>query len=268
MNQPRPFDEVTAVTPTATGFAAELDPLWTVVGNPNGGYLQAVAARAATTVSDHPHVVAASTTFVAAPHTGRADLTVEPLRAGRSMSQVRVRLSQDGEAKAETVLGLGDLSDAGAAPRWESADLPAAGVPFAECPRFLPPREVLPVEIMHQVAVHLEPGSTGFTRGEPRGLGELRAWVDLPGGASFDPYSLLLAADVLPPAPFDIAMTGWVPTLDLSTYVRALPAPGPVQVLLKANLIHGGRVDESCTVWDSAGQVVAQSHQLAAIRFA
>lgn len=268
MNQPRPFDEVTAVTPTPTGFAAELDPLWTVVGNPNGGYLQAVMARAAAAVADHPHVVAASTTFVAAPHTGHADITVEPLRAGRSMSQVRVRLSQDGQAKAETVVSLGDLSEVGTEPQWASADLPPAGAPFSECPRFLPPREVFPVEIMHQVDLHLEPGSTDFTRGEPRGLGELRAWVNLPGGAPFDPYSLLLAADVLPPAPFDIQLTGWVPTLDLSTYVRALPAPGPVQVLLKANLIHGGRVDESCTVWDSAGHVVAQSHQLAGIRFA
>ncbi|MCL2541008.1 MAG: thioesterase family protein [Nocardioidaceae bacterium] len=53
----------------------------------------------------------------------------------------------------------------------------------------------------------------------------------------------------------------------LSTYVRALPAPGPVQVVMRANLVHGDRVDESVTIRDSGGRVVAQSHQLAAIRF-
>ena len=94
----------------------------------------------------------------------------------------------------------------------------------------------------------------------------MRGWLNLPGGQAFDPTSLLLAADALPPATADIQVTGWVPTLELSTYVRALPAPGPVYVHLAANLIHGNRFDETCTIRDSAGTVVAQSHQLAAIR--
>jgi hypothetical protein len=35
---------------------------------------------------------------------------------------------------------------------------------------------------------------------------------------------------------------------------------------MAANLIHANRVDETCTIRDSAGTVVAQSHQLAAFR--
>jgi hypothetical protein len=267
MNHPRPFDEVTSVTPTATGFTADLDPLWTVLGKPNGGYLQAVMARAATSVASHPHVVIATTHYLSAPEPARADLDVEVLRKGRSMSQVRVRLSQQGEAKVETTFGLADLSGA-QGPQWTTDDVPGESpVPFEECPRLVTPREQFPVEILHQVAVHLEPSSMGFATGEPSGAGKLRGWVRLPGGAAFDPYSLLLAADVFPPAPFDIAPTGWVPTLELSTYVRALPAPGPVHVTFRASLIQGDRVDETCIVRDSAGLVVAQSHQLAAIRF-
>jgi hypothetical protein len=57
-----------------------------------------------------------------------------------------------------------------------------------------------------------------------------------------------------------------VPTLELSVYVRALPAPGPLQVLHKAHLIEAQRVDEACWVWDSTGRLVAQSTQLAGIR--
>jgi hypothetical protein len=48
--------------------------------------------------------------------------------------------------------------------------------------------------------------------------------------------------------------------------VRALPAPGPVRMLHRAQLIDNGRVDESCFVWDSAGRLVAHGTQLAGIR--
>ena len=72
--------------------------------------------------------------------------------------------------------------------------------------------------------------------------------------------------DAFPPATFDIEFTGWVPTLELTVYVRALPAPGPVRVMQRANLIDAGRVDETCWVWDSTGRLVAQGTQLAGIR--
>lgn len=259
-----------ATTITATGpstYAADLDPLWTVLGNPNGGYLQAIMARVAAAHSVHPHVVAASTHYLRAPHTGPAELDIEVLREGRTMTQSRVRLSQAGEAKAETLFNLSDLSDISTEPQWKSADVPAPAIPFDQCDRYLPPREIFPVEVLRQMHLHPEPASLPFTRGEPRGIGEIRGWLNLPDKEGFDPSSLLLAADVLPPATMDVKLTGWVPTLELSTFVRALPAPGPVHVLLKANLIQGDRVDESCTIRDSRGVIVAQSHQLANIRF-
>jgi hypothetical protein len=76
----------------------------------------------------------------------------------------------------------------------------------------------------------------------------------------------MYAVDALPPATFDIEMTGWVPTLELTVYVRALPAPGPVRVLQKAQLIDGQRVDEACWIWDGTGRLVASGTQLAGIR--
>jgi len=195
-------------------------------------------------------------------------LQVTTLREGRSASQFRVGLTQDGELKAETTFALGDLSAVDPTPQWAAQTLPAPVRPFDQCPRFLPPQEVFPVQILEHVALHLEPEALAFTAGQPRGLGLLTGWLDLPGGADFDSTSLLLAADCFPPATFDIELTGWVPTLELSTYVRALPAPGPVQIHFQANLIQGNRVDETCTIRDSAGNVVAQSHQLAGIRLA
>ena len=261
------FDDVTRVVPDeVSGYAADLDGNWSAVGNLNGGYLQAVMARAASAEAAHPHVVAATTHFLRAPAAGPARLEVEPLRSGRSASQVRVRLLQEDGPKAESVFLLGDLTEVKPEPAFVAAEFPPPGVPFADSVRFTPPREIFPVELLRQVELYLDPESLAFTRGEPRGVGEQRGWLHLPGQAPHDPISLLLAADAFPPATFDINPTGWVPTFELTTYVRALPAPGPVQILLKANLVQGDRVDETCTIWDSRGVVVAQSHQLAGVR--
>ena len=48
--------------------------------------------------------------------------------------------------------------------------------------------------------------------------------------------------------------------------MRALPAPGPVRILQRAQLIDARRVDESCYVWDRLGRLVAHGTQLAGIR--
>jgi hypothetical protein len=119
---------------------------------------------------------------------------------------------------------------------------------------------------MEQIEVRLEPETSGFTTGVPSGRGELRGWLSLPNGESFDPTSLLFAVDAFPPATFDIEFAGWVPTLELTVYVRALPMPGPVRVLQRAQLIDAQRVDESCFIWDHRGRLVAHATQLAGIR--
>jgi NAD(P)-dependent dehydrogenase (short-subunit alcohol dehydrogenase family) len=91
----------------------------------------------------------------------------------------------------------------------------------------------------------------------------LRGWLALPEDEPFDPTSLLFAVDAFPPATFDIEFSGWVPTLELTAYVRALPAPGPVRILQRAQLIDARRVDEACYVWDRRGRLVAHGSQLA-----
>jgi hypothetical protein len=261
----RSFDEASAVRAAGEhSFIADADPLWTFGGKPNGGYLQATMARAALASAAHPHVVAASSHFLRAPEPGEVVIDTEVLRVGRSITQVRARLNQDRQPRIETIFSIGDLTGASETTTWTAPTHPEPGAAFETCPRTLPPREVGAL-LAYQIELHLEPESISCVEGA-RGLGQMRGWLKLPGGQAFDPTSLLLAADALPPATIDIDVTGRVLTIELSTYVRALPAPGPVQVHMAANLIHGNRVDETCTIRDSAGTVVAQSHQLAAFR--
>jgi len=262
-----PFAEASRLAFSAPGrFDADVDPEWTIGDKPNGGYLLAMLGRAAGSVSTHGHVIAASAHYLHSPVPGPVVIEAEVLRAGRSASQVRARMSQDEQACVEALVTTSQL-DGTTAPYWDQG-LPAVGrVAYEDCVRLIPrPPDGRRVAIMEQVEVRLEPGSSGFTTGQPSGRGELRGWLALPAGEAFDPASLLFAVDAFPPATFEIEYSGWVPTLELTAYVRALPAPGPVQVLQRAQLIDAQRVDEQCFIWDRTGRMVAQACQLAGVR--
>jgi acyl-coenzyme A thioesterase PaaI-like protein len=261
------FSQVTAVTQRETGrFSAEVDPEWTIGGKPNGGYLLAMLGRAATSTGVHSHVIAASAHYLHSPEPGPVHIETELLRVGRSASQIRARLEQDGQACVEALITAAQLAG-DTTPYWDRGLPERSQSSYEDLPRLIP---ILPsgnrVAIMEQIDVRLELDSRGFTAGRPTGQGELRGWLALPGAEAFDPISLLFAVDAFPPATFDIEFTGWVPTLELTVYVRALPVPGPVRVVQRAQLIDGGRVDESCFVWDGSGRLVAQGTQLAGIR--
>ena len=264
---PVAFSTVSALVPVAPGsFDASVHPEYTIGGKANGGYLLAMMGAAAATVGPHEHVIAASAHYLHSPDPGPVTVDAEVLRAGRSASQSRVRMLQDGRECVEALITTSRLlSDTNA--YWDGG-LPDPGTAqMVDCARIpgVNPRG-LRVAIMDQVDLRIEPAYLGFASGRPSGRGELRGWLTLPHGESFDPASLLYAVDAFPPATFDIEMSGWVPTLELTVYVRALPAPGPVRILQKAQLIDAQRVDEACHVWDSSGRLVAHGTQLAGIR--
>lgn len=265
----RRFSEVSALTarePGAPGqFEAVADENWTIAGKPNGGYLFAMTARAAAEVAPHKDVLAASAHYLRPPSPGRVEVAAQVLRSGRSAAQVRATLSQDGKTCVEALITLGTAAQEDK-PLWTEGAPPAAGasyensVHFHPLPPFRPP-------IFDQIEIRLDPATAGFVDGNPAGRGELRGWLALPDGEDFDSVSLLYALDAFPPATLDIERSGWVPTLELTAYIRAVPAPGPVRVLQKAQLIAGGYVDEVCLVWDSEDHLVAQGTQFAGIRF-
>jgi len=265
--EPVTFTAVSAVTQCEPGrFLAEVDPDWGIAAKPNGGYLLSMLARAATSVSAHPHVTAASAHYLHSPKPGPVQITAELLRGGRSASQLRARMEQDGQPCVEALITASQLG-ADTTPYWDRGLPEISRSRYQDCPR-LPAR--LPngtrVAIMERIEVRLDPDSAGFAAGRPSGRGELRGWLALPEAEAFDPTALTFAVDAFPPATFDIEFSGWVPTLELTVYVRAVPAPGPVRMLHRAQLIDNGRVDESCFVWDTAGRLVAHGTQLAGIR--
>lgn len=264
---PASFAAVSALVPDSPGrFSGAVHPGWTIAGKPNGGYLLAVLGRAAAAVAPQGHVIAASAHYLHSPEPGPVVVEAHVLRAGRTASQVRARMAQDGQACIEALVTTSVL-DAQSKPYWSEGVPEPGAATFEEAIRVPPVSPSgFPVAIMEHVDLRIEPGSFGFARGAPSGRGELRGWLALPYEEPFDPTSLVYAVDAFPPATFDIEPSGWVPTLELTVYVRALPAPGPVRVLHKAHLIDDQRVDEVCWVWDHTGRLVAHGTQLAGIR--
>ena len=278
------FDAATEVTRDAAPgtWRADVDPSFSVGGRTNGGYLLAVATRAALAeleAAGGPHLdpVAVSGAFVAVAPPGPVDVVVEVLRAGRGSTVARAAVqSADAEPSRylEATITCAKLPDSAGL-----ADRPHDTVPVVE----LPPEEHcvrLPtqgpgfdVALMGELSQRLDPACLGWTQGRPSGVGELRGWVRFDDDRPVDPLALVLAADCLPPATFDLGLTGWVPTMHLSVWLRARPDAGPLRVRQKARVVGmsgedagTGTVDEVCDIWDASGSLVATGHQLAGLR--
>jgi len=262
------FEVATAILRTAEGrYQAEVDPQWSIGTKPNGGYLMAMLARAAVDAAgpDHPHPTAVSAHYLAAPPAGPAELHVETLRVGRSAAQLRASLHSGGRRCVEALVTCGPLPDA-LTPWWDGVPIVALP-PDEECVRLNADDSRLSVALLDVVSERVDPACLGFAVGRPSGQGEIRGWVRPADGTAPDPLFLLVAADCLPPATFELGLVGsWVPTIEMTVYLRAVPAPGPLRVRLKVRLVAAGRVDEECDVWDSTGALVATGRQLAGVR--
>ncbi len=182
------FNEVTTLTETGPGrFDAEVNDQWTIGGKPNGGYLLAMLGRAASALSKHPHVIAASAQYLTSPDPGPVRVEVENLRTGRTASQARASMSQAGKGCVEALITTSEF-DPSVTPYWNGGVPPAGEVSYEDC---RPLNPALPngmsVAILNQVEVRLEPPAGDFAGGGPSGRGELRGWLSLPGGEAFTP---------------------------------------------------------------------------------
>lgn len=258
------FSEATAVTPTGAGeFGVTLDGQWAIADKLHGGYLLAVVARAAGEVAEHPYLTAISGSFPAAPKPGDATVRVEQLGTGRSQTQLRADLVQDGRICLSALVTQGNLSTDD--PRWTSLE-PASVPDEAECVRVPVDAGAFRIGLMEVVETRMDPVAAGFAVGRPTNRGMTTGYHRLADGSDWDPLSLLVALDPVPPVTFDLGMPGWVPTLQMSAYIRRLPAPGPVKVAMHANDLTGNRIDETALAWDSKGRLVGQATQFAGVR--
>jgi hypothetical protein len=273
------FDRDTAVTSRSEDvFVADLGAGWSVGGGINGGYLLAVignAVRERLRASGHVDPFSVSAHYLSATVAGPAVVETRVVRSGRRFSTVAATLLQDiggrPTARISALATYGDLDAAHDA----TSDAAAAALHLALPVPDLPPRErcVLssdaPEEIkkmaplLDRFGTRLDPATAMWAVGKPSGRGVIQGWFELADHRPLDPIALLLVVDALPPVTFDLGMPGWAPTLELTAHVRARPAPGWAAVRHYTRTVAGGMFEEDCELWDSTGQLVAQSRQLA-----
>ena len=151
--------------------------------------------------------------------------------------------------------------------------------------------------IYDRLAIRWRPEDAAFMHGRPTGRAEVAGWFAFadgssgggpsaaprfpasvagrgpyetggsdkgPSAARVDALGLLLVADAFAPPVFNIGLgPGWVPTLELTVHVRAVPVPGPLRCVFRTHYVQGGLLSEDGEMWDEAGVLVAQSRQLA-----
>ncbi|MEV6587850.1 thioesterase family protein [Streptomyces acidicola] len=266
------FDRDTAVTRRDEGvYDIDLSAGWTIINAVNGGYLLAVLGRALADALPHSDPFTISAHYLTASRPGPAVIRTDAVRTGRTLSTGQASLFQYDENghEVERIRVLASYGDLDSLPDdVRTTAQPPAFPPMEDC--FGPQDGPTPVSgssaITERLMLKLDPSTLGWALGAPSGKGEMRAWFGLADGRDADPLSLLLAVDALPPTAFELGISGWVPTVELTVHVRSRPAPGPLRVSITTRNLAGGFLEEDAEVWDSADRLVAQSRQLARVR--
>ena len=121
-----------------------------------------------------------------------------------------------------------------------------------------------PPRLMERMDLRLHPADADFYTGQPSGQPLVRGWVRFPDNEPVDAFGLMLIADAFPPTAFNAKLpVAWVPTLEMTTHVRAEPRPGWLRCKFSTRFVTGGVLEEDGEIWDDSGHLVAQSRQLA-----
>ena len=256
-------------------FDAQIVPGWDILGNANGGYLMALAARAMSEVTGRPDCFTITAHYLAPAPATAARIEVRPVRAGRRFATATASMFLVDESLAEkpgdtggreclrVLATLGDLASDPGGPTKMVEGRPDI-TPWDDCP-VIADTTINEFAFIHgRLGTRIDPRDAVFRTGAPNGEGTMRGWFAFRDDRPIDSLALLLACDAFPPAAFNLDMpTNWVPTVELTVHVRALPVAGPVACFFRTRFVQNGLLEADGEVWDQAGTLVAQSRQLA-----
>ncbi|WP_066917722.1 thioesterase family protein [Mycobacterium interjectum] len=261
-------------------FEGELDKHWTIGPKVHGGAMLALCANAARTACggqpDGPEPVlepvTVSASFLSAPDPGPMRLLTSFRKRGRRISVVDVELMQGERTAVHAVVNLGQpehyppcgAPGAAAAPLLSAN--PVLGLMAPE-----PPDDVEPIGPGHPLAglVHLGEGcdvrpllsTMRPSNGHPP---MIQMWAR-PRGVAPDALFALMCGDLSAPVTFAVDRTGWAPTVQLTAFLRALPADGWLRIIATCMEIGHDWFDEDHIVVDHLGRLVVQARQLAMV---
>jgi len=262
------FEQATAVHPRGDGaYDATIATGWDIAGNANGGYLIALAARAMADASGRPPL-SLTAHYLSPGRVGPVEIDVDVIRAGRRMAVTRATMASPAHGPVMALLGTFAEQPLPEHAGWSAIDAsPPTVPPPDECLVGGPPSAVGESGFGERVVGRYHPDDAGFRLGQPSGTALVRGWFEFADGAPIDAFGLLVALDAFAPVVFNRAESpvSWAPTLELTTHIRGVPAPGPLRMQFRSRFIQNGMFEEDGEAWDSRGVLVAQSRQLALV---
>lgn len=257
------FAEATDVDEVGEGrYLGAVHEGWDIAGRANGGYLIAIAARAAGLACGLPDPVSVTAHFLSPVEAGPVSIDTEILKAGSRFTTVRATMSRD-RRPLLALLGSYGALEVRAEPPAERVDAAPPDLPPPEQCVKAEPTETWPPPFMGRVDLRLHP-EDALLDGRPSGEPRVRGWFRFPDDETLDTLGLLVAVDAFPPTVFNAALPiTWTPTLELTSHVRARPQSGWLRCAFTTRFITGGFLEEDGEVWDASGRLVAQSRQLA-----
>ncbi len=258
------FRTETEVKRTDEGeWSARVHDSWDIMGNTNGGYLLAIAARAMTEHVGRPDPVSVTGHYLAPGAPGEVYIGVEPIREGRTFAVAGATM-RSSDRDLLTVLGsFADLAAIEGPERIVGSppDLP----PPEECVA-IDPTETLPPPMMGKVELRIPGHHLSFFGGEKSGEALIEGWFRMRDREPFGSLGLIVALDAFPPTIFNIDLpVAWTPTLEFTCHVRRRPATEWIRCRFTTRYVSGGFLEEDGEAWDADGNFLAQSRQLALV---
>lgn len=265
------FTDAMTLTPAGDGaYDAVLNEHWTIGPRGSGpkvhgGAMLALCAKAARTVygsGDWPIAIAGN--FLWAPDPGPMRVETAVRKRGRRIGLVDVELKQGERVAVRAAVTLGD-------PEHHVPPLLSVN-PVVPLMTPDPPPGLEAIGPGHPMAeiVHLANGCDirpSLSTMAPRADGGppvIEYWVR-PKEVAPDAYFALLCGDVSAPVTFGVNRFGWAPTVQLTAFLRALPADGWLRVMCTTVQIGRDWFDEDHIVVDCEGRIIVQSRQLAMV---
>ncbi|MFT6750263.1 MAG: acyl-CoA thioesterase [Candidatus Azotimanducaceae bacterium] len=253
------YDTETAVSQSREHlWTGTLSADWNIGENPNGGYLVSIALNALSQTVDHPDPVSVTTHYL---RPGIAlqpfEVKIDVLRRGRTLTTARATLIQKGKTCLEVLCVFGNLAQISGVE--STISIPAPNIISPDnCDQRSGCAQGIDLPILNRLDTRLQPINADDT---PKA--EINGWIRFLDGRDADVNSLPLFSDAFPPSVFNVlGVVGWVPTVELTVHVRGRPAPGWIQTQFRTDDLQQGRMIENGLLWDSNGDLVAQSRQI------
>lgn len=244
-------------TPDEVEWQAQMTNDWSIGPVPNGGYTSALIVNA---LVRHTGIARPSslTTHYYRPTIADAPATIRTtvLRRGRTTTHVDAVLEQDGKVRARSVAVMADYA---------SNDVRLALAPpvitaAEQCEIRDPASQGLNMTLMESLEIRLDLDVSASSAGGA----QFDGWLRFRDERANDALAMALFVDSFPPAILSVEEgIGWVPTVELTTHIRAQAAPGWIQGQIRTDTVRGGQMVEDVRLWDSTGTLVAQARQLA-----